>query len=334
MPSENQKPEPQDHHTYSAVMFYRETFRFFLNSVKFYVSLLEGDIEEIESETDLKELVEKDEQKSLEIYHEHSRAKRVQEWLESEINEEGADAYSYDVSISHGTVRFIKTACALYLKHLKIKRNRLSSKPNISRYVLETVDNKISSLEEKMNIGIFQNASPTPFLVDQLIKSETVEEEEKPSEGLVSGDRPRPVVIDSIQIRDSELRERCLDLFDAFHRDGKHERFDTVIREATTIFETRLRSLSGAPKECVGVDLAKAAFGGSEPRLKISDINAEQEAVHLLYRGTFGFIRNQVQHKLLGKLNPDRVLQVLGFIDYLLYIAENAERTTRKKGDG
>lgn len=138
------------------------------------------------------------------------------------------------------------------------------------------------------------------------------------------------MVTDSIQILDAELRERCLDLFEAFHKDGKHERFDTVISEATRIFETRLRSLSGAPDKCKGVDLAQAAFGGNPPVLKVSDVSAEQQAVHLLYRGAFGFIRNPFQHKLLGKLSPDRVLQILGFIDYLLYIAENAERTSQE----
>ncbi|MBW1728616.1 MAG: hypothetical protein JRJ62_13805 [Deltaproteobacteria bacterium] len=331
MPSENHKPEPADHHTYSWVMFYRDTFHFFLRSVKFYVSLLKNDIQEIENDPDLKEIIEEEQKKSLPIYREHSKAKRIEEWLENIIKKAEPDALDYDVSISHGTVRFIKTACILYLKHLKIRRNNLSLKQNISRYVLETIDNQISSLEEKINVGVFQNASPVPFLVDELIEKENVVPQEKPSETLASAVLPRPIVIDSIQILDSELRERCLDLFDAFYKDGKHERFDTVISEAIRIFETRLRALSGAAQECVGVDLAQAAFGGEQPLLKVSDVNAEQQAVHLLFRGTFGFIRNRVQHKLLGKLSPYRVLQILAFIDYLLYIAENAERNIQEK---
>jgi len=325
----NQKPiapDPADHHTYDWVMFYNETFHFFLRSVQFYVSLLENDIKEIENDADLKELIEEEDKKSFQIYREHSRAKRVEEWLKHHIEKGGPDAIDYDVSISHGTVRFIKSAAILYLKHLKNKRNRLSAKPNISRYVLETVDNQISSSEEKINIGVFENASPMTFLLDEIIDSGTDEVIKEPQPKLAKVDRPRPVVVDSIQILDSELRERCLDLFDAFHEDGKHERFDTVIAEATRIFETRLRALASAPQECVGVDLAKAAFGGDQPMLRVSDVRSEQEAVHLLFRGTFGFIRNPVQHKLLGKLSPDRVLQILGFIDHLLYVAQNAKR--------
>lgn len=108
--------------------------------------------------------------------------------------------------------------------------------------------------------------------------------------------------------------------------DGRHERLDTVIAEATRILETRLRTLTGAPQECVGVDLARRAFAGESPLLRVSDVTSEQEAVHLLFRGAFGFIRNPVQHKLLGKLSPDRVLQILGFIDHLLFLAETAKR--------
>jgi hypothetical protein len=288
--------------------------------------LLEKEITEIENDSDLKELISDEDKKSLQIYREHSRSKRVEEWLNQHIEKAGPDAFDYEFSISHSTVRYIKGAAILYLNHLKNKRNILSLKPNISKYVLETIDNLISSYEEKINIGVFEDASPMPFLLDELIDNEIEDLAEEPQAKLSKIKRPRPVVIDSIQIIDSELRERCLDLFDVFHKDGKHERLDTVIAEATRILETRLRTLSSAPHECIGVDLAKEAFAGENPALRVSDVKSEQEAVHLLFRGTFGFIRNPVQHKLLGKLSPDRVLQILGFIDYLLFVADNARR--------
>ena len=318
--------EPPDHHTYDWLSFFKETFHFYLRSMRFFRSLLEKDIKEIENDADLKELIEDEDKKSLPIYREHSRSKRVEDWLNKHIEKGGQDAFDYDVSISHGTVRYIKGASILYLKHLKNKRNILSSKPNISKYVLETIDNQISSYEEKINIGVFKNASPMPFLLDELIDNEIEDKTEEPQAKLSKVKRPRPVVIDSIQIIDPELRERCLDLFDAFHKDGKHERLDTVIAEATRILETRLRTLTYAPQECIGVELAKEAFAGENPALRVSDVNSEQEAVHLLFRGTFGFIRNPVQHKLLGKLSPDRVLQILGFIDHLLFVADTARR--------
>lgn len=320
--------EPPDHHTYNWVSFFNQTFHFYLRSVRFLRVLLENDIQKIENDEDLKELLKDEDRKSLKIYRERDRSKRVEDWLSQKIEKDGPDAFDYDVSISHGTVRYIKGASILYLNHLKTKRNILSSKHNISKYVLETIDNQITAYEEKMDIGVFENATPMPFLIDELIGREVDKnkEEQPPQESLSSVKRPRPIIIESIEILDPELRERCLDLFDAFYKDGKHERLDTVIAEATRIFETRLRTLTGAPQECVGVDLAKFAFAGEKPVLLVSDVSSEQEAVHLLFRGTFGFIRNPVQHKLLGKLSPDRVLQILGFLDNLLFVAESSKR--------
>jgi len=190
--------------------------------------------------------------------------------------------------------------------------------------MLESLDSQISALEEKVSIGVFGLATPFKTLVDEIIEMPEEQEEGVNQESFVKARRPRPVIIDTIQILDPELRERCLDLFAAFHEDGKYERLDTVIAEATRILETRLRALAKADQTCVGVELARAAFAGNPPALKVSDVAAEQEAAHLVYRGVFGFIRNQVQHRLLGKLNPERVLQLLGMIDYLLHVAENA----------
>jgi hypothetical protein len=71
--------------------------------------------------------------------------------------------------------------------------------------------------------------------------------------------------------------------------------------------------------------LASRAFGGSKPVLRVSAVEAEQQAAHLLYRGVFGFIRNNVHHKLRPDLAPERVLQILGLIDYLVYLADTGQ---------
>ena len=60
MTTEVRRTEPHDHHTYSWVLFYKDTFHFFLRSVKFYVTMLENDIKEIENDPDLKELIKED----------------------------------------------------------------------------------------------------------------------------------------------------------------------------------------------------------------------------------------------------------------------------------
>jgi len=328
--------EPPDQHSYSWISLYEDTFKFFRRALHFYVTLLESEDSSVQEDEDLSWLLSQREPRKSQLKRELDRARRVEAWAESKIAEGGEDAIDYDFhSISHELIRFLKTAGVLYLQHLKKKRNALSVKPNISKYVLESVDSQISALEEKINIGVFANATTFPTLVQELVDfPEAAKCEPEDLELITRAKRPRPVIIDSIQVLDTELRERCLDLFTSFHEDGKTERLDTVIAEATRILETRLRALARTDQTCVGVDLAKAAFAGSHPVLRVSDVAAEQEAAHLLYRGVFGFIRNQVQHRLLGKLNPERVLQILGMVDYLLHVAENAGAGTSTGGVG
>lgn len=71
--------------------------------------------------------------------------------------------------------------------------------------------------------------------------------------------------------------------------------------------------------------LVTLAFNVDKPILVVSNVRAEQEAAQLLFLGTFGFIRNQVQHKLLGDMPADRVLQILGWIDYLLAVISQSK---------
>lgn len=74
------------------------------------------------------------------------------------------------------------------------------------------------------------------------------------------------------------------------------------------------------------MELVKLAFAPLSGQLIISAIAAEQEGAYALYRGVFGFIRNSVGHRLLGDLQPERVLQIGGMIDYLISVAEAARR--------
>ncbi len=65
--------------------------------------------------------------------------------------------------------------------------------------------------------------------------------------------------------------------------------------------------------------------------LIVSDIPAEQDAAHLLFRGIFGLLRNVPHHRLLGELQPERVLQVLGTLDYCLAVAQGASGSVEEK---
>jgi Protein of unknown function (Hypoth_ymh) len=316
--------ERPDHFTYSWLPLYRETIKFYLEGVKFYERLLQDDIKILKEDPDIGHIFDDEILESLPLQKELERAGRVRIWLEGHLNRATGD-WLHDVSVTHETVRFLKSTSQLYLQQLKQRRNLITSRPNFSRHALEAIDTRISELEEKTRIGVFAEATPIPLLVDQSAPPEPPRSAEA-GPALAGVSRPRPVLMSSIELLDSELRARCLDLFEAFRSDGNTDRLDTVLSEASRILENRIRSVAGLPADCVGLELASRAFGGASPILCVSNVTPEQDAAHLLFRGVFGFIRNHVQHQLVGGLLPDRVLQVLGLIDYLLFLVEGAVR--------
>lgn len=318
--------EPPDHHRYSWVAFYPDTVRFLLRAIAFYVERLEAEQRTLEADPELMALLTVETRREFRIGRDCDHAKRIQLWLQEHLDKANGDI-DVDISLDHATVRFLKSVGLLYLAHLKNRRNAISQTPDLSANTLAAIDREITKSEEFLNnAGVFSNASTIPLLVPErdVCSVPTGEQEAQPT--LRRASRPSPVIIESIEILDQELRSRCLDLFQQFKESGEHARQDTVISEATRILEHRLRAAIKAADTVTGKDLAIAAFSGTNPVLRISSIPGEQTAVQLLFQGAFGFIRNPVHHKLLTDLSADRVLQVLGFVDYLISIINAAER--------
>lgn len=324
MSGQDKKQEPADHENYTMIMYYKEFVIFLIKSLKFYKRLLENDIKAIDADPDLKEVLDEKQRQNFSVHQESGKVEHCIQWLQDAVEKNGATDYHVHITMSHGSIRYFKSVSALYIKHLRQRRDILASRPNISKYALEAVDQRISGLEEQIQLGVYKDASLVPLLAEELAPPHASQGSIAPTPSLVAQATPRPVIIDSIEILDSELRKRCLDLFSAFQKDGQQDRLDTVLNEATRILEDRLRKLSGAPATCIGPELAAYCFGGQNPRRKVSDVVAEQEAAHLLFRGVFGFIRNRVHHSLVANLQPERVLQVVGTIDYLLSVTQAA----------
>jgi hypothetical protein len=322
--------KPSDSQVYTTVLWDRHLM-FYLSALDFYEQNIKADIKAIDEDPDLKAILGEEEQKNFEIYHELDRIDWTKSWIKKKLDS-GKDHYFCD--ISHGTVRFLKSIGTLYLSHIQNRRNRLASRRNISKYVLGAVDKKISELREVVTTGIFQDAVIMPLLIEELVATGDMENDQS-EESISKTVLPRPIVIESIEILDPDIRSRCLDLFNSFERAGQRDRHDTVLTEATRIFEDKLRKMCGAPPTVSGVDLSQYAFGGPSPRLIVSDIQAEQDAAHLLFRGVFGLLRNAPHHRLLGALQPERVLQVLGTLDYCLAVAQASKGCTElTPGDG
>ena len=322
--------ENHDNHQYQWVMFERTTVLFVLRALDFYLSLLGDEESELSSDPDLAALITDDTRREIGIESDKERTQRIKKWLEEELARRD-DSWHVNISLSHWLVRFMKSVGLLYLAKLKTSRNALASRKNITASTLSAVDREISAKEEMfLTAGVFKDATPLDLLAsygDGTAAGST--QETAAEQSLLTANRPRPILVGSIEILDHELRARCLDLFNQFQESGQSDRNDTVVSEASRVLENRLRTATSCDDGKTAKQLVTLAFNLDNPILVVSNVRAEQEAAQLLFLGTFGFIRNQVQHKLLGSMPAERVLQILGWTDYLLSVIAQSERPQR-----
>ncbi len=316
--------ERPDHHIYNWVSIYADSLRFFLASARYYQGRLEGELEKIRSDDLFAELLDDKTIDSLDISKEAVRFKTIGDRIQDEIDQ-APDTWDYDLTLRHQDVRVLKALGILYLSHLEGRRDRLATGDEFSTIAIQALDSRIARFREVLSLGVFGDATPWPLMVegpDDL--AEGVGDEELDEEEDVESKRPPPRILSSIEIVDPQLRDRCLDLLEAFDEGDQSHRFDTVITEATRVLEDRVRRLTGADASLSGVNLMTHAFGGENPRLVVSEDASEQEAAHLMYRGASGFIRNPFHHRLIEDVSRERVLQILGLVDYLIFIAQSA----------
>ncbi|MDP2181902.1 MAG: TIGR02391 family protein [Actinomycetota bacterium] len=313
--------EHDDSYVYD-VYFSRDTFHLIVAAIRHYKSLLDAGKRAVLEDSAIGAFMDESTFKTFPVARDMRTIDWLLERLEKTLSDQVENNWDYDFRVTHGNARILKSASLLYLDVLAVRRDEIANRPDVARAVVEALDEQLARLRELLETGIFSRMSTVSLAFDQLPQSSghgLAHVQASPSS---AGASP-PVVLDSIQIRDPQLRSRCLDLVARFDSDGEHERLDTVLNEATRILEDRIRTLSGAEPELIGVDLARFAFAPPNHRIVLSDITAEQEGAHLLFRGVFGFVRNAVHHRLVDDLQPQRVLQILGMIDYLIFVAES-----------
>lgn len=156
--------ERPDHFEYPWVSFETETFRFYRKSVGYYKSLLEADVGAIEADEDLRAVLGEREIQTFGVYRELQKMGRVENWMEGIIERGGGDPWGYEIPISHGAIRLLKSTGSLYVERLQQKRNVLAQRELVSRHALGAVDQKISFLEERLTMGVFGEATLVTLL--------------------------------------------------------------------------------------------------------------------------------------------------------------------------
>jgi len=311
---------PDEH--YVVTNFGADTLQFIYKSLSFYRDLLGTDLAALQGEKDLADSLAADGMRSSKLQQEQKLISRMVQWHDMKRQEQDGVS-DYDIGlISMESMGIYKSACTLYLAHLQQQRNRLAGRANLSKYTLEDVDAHLARLREKLNRREFANVPATPLLVDELAAPEqdALPDQMSAPVSITAAQQPRARLLESIEILDPLLRERCLDLFAKFQEAAQHDRFDTVITEASRILEDRMRSILKETGGATAVKLAVTAFGTDSPKLVLSAVAAEQESVMLFFKGLFGYVRNPPSHKLIGPVSPERTLQILGMIDYAIYL--------------
>ncbi len=316
-----------DSHVYHSVGLSADGLQLFINALRYYADRLESDITALGLDPLLAGVVDEKALRSFQITSEIKELRTFADRFQKMVQgaEDWGDA---ETSISHGLVRRLKAVAQLYLSELEARRDAIASARTLTALGLEALDTRLTQWREKLEMGVFKSADPLPLVISApaALPSQATVATPVPSPSLAApatAQAPAPV---TIGILDPELRERCLDLFNVFDETNQTHRFDTVISEATRILEDRVRKRAGLGVDLIGMDLMSAAFGTTPPKLQMSSVDNEQKAAHLLFRGAVGFIRNPVQHQLLSQLHRDRVLQILGYIDYLLYLTATATK--------
>ena len=98
-----------------------------------------------------------------------------------------------------------------------------------------------------------------------------------------------------------------------------------MFREATTVFDDRLKKLSGIqkmkPQDLIGKALSP------DPQKAVLEISAEregQEGFYSICKGVMLVFRNTTHHALSDKMTREDALKFCGFVDALLALLGQA----------
>ncbi len=322
-----------DNHVYQGLEFKIETLKYYLDAFCSYKKQLEEEISLLKEDDFLSQLLGEEALNQTHWAQELGRVNRFIEAFQRKIDgpsdwislsETPVDFGFRELSLRHRDIRYIKSITDLYWQHLKARRDMLIRSRRISKAMLQTIDAEMSRRAENSKGGVFENVELISLLVSFPEPNLQHEETSVLQESTRLSPSPLPTPIYGLQILDLELRERCQDLLEQFSEPLDNQRLDTVISEATRVLENRIRSLSGVDQNTK--DPVGAAFGGKDPVVKLSDHEKERQGAVLLFKGTFQFIRNPFHHKIIP-IDRERVIQLLGLVDYLLYLVDNAGRT-------
>lgn len=130
--------------------------------------------------------------------------------------------------------------------------------------------------------------------------------------------------ISSVGISDLEVNPLLLHRVSNAYRSGDYE---DVVFKATKYLEEKVRAKAGLAPSDIGTKLMDKAFGPNNRKLNCTLCvdESERSGLHFLYRGTVGFFKNPSSHRTVKYDDPNKVLQILGYINVLLDILNQCQ---------
>jgi uncharacterized protein (TIGR02391 family) len=110
-----------------------------------------------------------------------------------------------------------------------------------------------------------------------------------------------------------KVREQCQVPFET-------GRYDDAILNAMKVVEAEIRALSGSAADDVGVGLVTKAMKPGKGSVVVSEVEAEQEAAHSLYRGAIGLLKNPHSHRFVNVTDPVLAFETLAFASLLMRV--------------
>lgn len=321
------KPQPADNDIAGDIVFFADSHRLCIEGLKALKDHL---------------LRFEDVKKSFELEHSGyddliENITRMVNWAERSLGPDSKTTHPiFEYGVRYGSLRLLKAGGFYRIHKLEKQRNDLLAKhADLPSTLLASIDDKISQLRNWLEQGVMNGLRPAEIFFDvtkhvaKPISAHSKETIHTENSARVSV----PMYLDKIPIFDSELRKRCRSLLSTLDSsikgsdlDDRGTQLDTVVREMSVILENRIRNLAGLSSENIeGQDLMSRAFSGPNPLLRFSSDQAIQNSAHLIFRGYSGFVRNEVMHRLVHTFTTERVLQLLGLVDYLLFVLTRAE---------
>jgi uncharacterized protein (TIGR02391 family) len=101
--------------------------------------------------------------------------------------------------------------------------------------------------------------------------------------------------------------------------------YDNAVGNGLKLIETYVREAIGAGPSLLGVKLMEKAFSGKDPVLRVRDVQAEQEGVHLLFRGAVAAFKNPHSHRFVPVADLVVAMEHLAFVSLLLRLVDEAK---------